>query len=244
MANNIIQMFRTTVSGRTPNTTNSSNTQYINIGQLALNLPDNKLFSSDGTNLFEIGSNNINKNVTNSFSFNSLLNINTTAIMVNSAIFLAGSNGINGQVLTSNGTSNAYWSSVGAGSTNVNATFAWTNTQSFSDIITFNGLILANTANAISYTTGDGTLTSTGGVVVNNSQIRVGNSTVNAYINSTSVFVSNLIISNTININRNSMTIGNSTVNSTINATGFYINSAPVSSIGISYTTSIGFNLI
>jgi hypothetical protein len=40
---------------------------------------------------------------------------NTTALYVNSAIYLAGSNGTAGQVLTSNGTSNAYWSTVSGG---------------------------------------------------------------------------------------------------------------------------------
>jgi hypothetical protein len=43
-------------------------------------------------------------------------NVITTAnVYVNSAIFLGGSNGQVGQVLTSNGTSNAYWSTVSGG---------------------------------------------------------------------------------------------------------------------------------
>ena len=54
---NKLQIKRTTVSGRTPNTTSSGNTHYIDIGELAVNLPDGKLFSSDGTNFFEVGSN-------------------------------------------------------------------------------------------------------------------------------------------------------------------------------------------
>ena len=40
MANNKLQIKRTTVSGRTPNTTNSGNSQYISTGELALNLAD------------------------------------------------------------------------------------------------------------------------------------------------------------------------------------------------------------
>lgn len=54
---NKFQVKRTTISGRTPNTTNSSNTQYIDVGELALNLTDRKMFSSNGTVSFEIGSN-------------------------------------------------------------------------------------------------------------------------------------------------------------------------------------------
>lgn len=53
---NVIQIKRTSVSGRTPNTTNVSNSAYIDTGELALNLADKKLFSSNGS-LFEIGSN-------------------------------------------------------------------------------------------------------------------------------------------------------------------------------------------
>jgi hypothetical protein len=54
---NKLQFKRTFVSGRTPNTTSSSNTQYIDAGELAINLPDGKLFSSNGSVLFEVGAN-------------------------------------------------------------------------------------------------------------------------------------------------------------------------------------------
>jgi hypothetical protein len=54
---NKFQVKRTTVTGRTPNTTNSGNTHYIDTGELALNLTDRKMFSSNGTVHFEVGSN-------------------------------------------------------------------------------------------------------------------------------------------------------------------------------------------
>jgi len=54
---NKFQVKRTTVTGRTPNTTNSGNTHYIDTGELALNLTDRKMFSSNGTIHFEVGSN-------------------------------------------------------------------------------------------------------------------------------------------------------------------------------------------
>ncbi len=54
---NKLQLKRTTVSGRVPNTTNSSNTTFIDAGELAINLPDGKLFSSNGSVAFEVGSN-------------------------------------------------------------------------------------------------------------------------------------------------------------------------------------------
>lgn len=50
------QIKRSSVSGRTPNTTNSANSSYIAAGELALNLTDKKMYSSNGTNYFEIGS--------------------------------------------------------------------------------------------------------------------------------------------------------------------------------------------
>ena len=68
MANNKFQMKRTTISGRTPNTTNSSNTSFIDAGEFAVNLTDQKVYSSNGSVAFEIGANlaslNVGGNVT------------------------------------------------------------------------------------------------------------------------------------------------------------------------------------
>lgn len=85
-----VQSKRTTVSGRIPTTTD------IAAGQLAVNLPDRRLFTSNGTATFDAV-----QNVTN-FSVTSTLTINT--LSANS------STGTSGQLLTSNGTS-TYWSS-------------------------------------------------------------------------------------------------------------------------------------
>lgn len=52
---NKFQVKRTTVSGRTPNTTNSSNTTFIDTGELALNIADGKLFTSNGSAIIEFG---------------------------------------------------------------------------------------------------------------------------------------------------------------------------------------------
>jgi len=51
MANNTIKIKRTSVSGRFPNTVDPANSQYISAGELALNLPDQKIYTSDGSNL-------------------------------------------------------------------------------------------------------------------------------------------------------------------------------------------------
>ena len=102
MANNRIQVKRSSTAGRTPNTTNAGNTQYIAAGELALNMTDQTFFTSDGTNLIYVGSNTINQNVSNTLTVK--------------AISANGSNGTSGQVLTTNSTG-AYWSTVSGGST-------------------------------------------------------------------------------------------------------------------------------
>jgi len=60
---NKFQTKRTTISGRTPNTTNSGNTHFIDTGELALNLTDGKMFSSNGSVYFEVGANLANQTV-------------------------------------------------------------------------------------------------------------------------------------------------------------------------------------
>ena len=54
---NRFQIKRTTTSGLLPNVTNSSNTTYIAAGELAINLTDRKLLSSNGSATFEVGAN-------------------------------------------------------------------------------------------------------------------------------------------------------------------------------------------
>jgi hypothetical protein len=102
---NKFQFKRTTVSGRTANTTNISNSAFIDKGEFAVNLTDRKVFSSDAANaIFEVGSN--------------LSSLAVTTIVAN------GSSGTDGQVLTSNGTG-VYWAEGGGGgSSNLYASIA------------------------------------------------------------------------------------------------------------------------
>jgi hypothetical protein len=62
---NKYQIKRTSVSGRTPNTTNAANSAYIDVGELAINTADGILYSSDGTNLIELNRNIPNGDVAN-----------------------------------------------------------------------------------------------------------------------------------------------------------------------------------
>jgi hypothetical protein len=91
---NLFQVKRTTVSGRTPNTSDPANTQYIDTGELALNLTDGKMFSSNGSVQFEVGAN--------------LNNLSVTGTTTVKAISANGSNGSSGQLLATNGTA-TYW---------------------------------------------------------------------------------------------------------------------------------------
>ena len=106
MANNVFYVKRTSTSGRTPNTTGSysTNAQYIAAGELALNMADGILYTSNGSALITVGSNLVNQNVTGTLTVK--------------AVSANGGTGTAGQVLASNGTS-TYWTTVSAGSTAV-----------------------------------------------------------------------------------------------------------------------------
>jgi hypothetical protein len=83
MANTTIQLKRSSVAGKQPNTST------LSIGELALNLTDKKLYSSDGSNIFEPAANVSTINITGGLKAN-------------------GSLGSTGQILFTNGTS-IYW---------------------------------------------------------------------------------------------------------------------------------------
>lgn len=126
MANNVIQVKRTSISGRAANTTTIPNA-----GELGLNMADGILYSTNGTFVFEVGANNTNVNITG--------NATIKAIVANGTI------GTAGQMLTSNG-SVVYWSTPsggGGGSVNVDSTYAWTNAHTFTGNVSF-ARVIAN----------------------------------------------------------------------------------------------------
>ena len=118
MANTIVQVRRTSTSGRTPNTTASyaTNSQYISAGELALNMTDQILYTSDGTNLITVGANSTSYKAANSsatgFTANSSgANVN----ILNSNVFAGGLTTITsgGTTTTLNSTSTYYQHIVG-----------------------------------------------------------------------------------------------------------------------------------
>jgi hypothetical protein len=90
-------------------------------------------------------------------------NVRLNASLIDST----GAQGTAGQILTSNGAGNVYWSTVtsgGGAGVNVDSQYTWTNTQTFSNTITFSSVIIgtANNANnlgGISLTTLQGQIT-------------------------------------------------------------------------------------
>ena len=129
---NKFQFKRTTVSGRTANTTNAANAAFIDKGELAINLADRKVFSSDSSNaIFEVGAN--------------LTSLSVGTIVAN------GSTGTAGRVLTSNG-AGLYWGEGGGGSSNVYASIA-----TYTYTISSNTTVITgtdNNSNTLSYTPG------------------------------------------------------------------------------------------
>lgn len=130
---NKFQLKRTTTSGLLPNTTNSGNSSYIAAGELAINLTDKKMVSSNGSATFEIGANLVNLAVTGNAVMSNLevtqtATINTTSIVVGSSpqtgisasllelgggITANNSSGVAGQALITGGSSaNVYWDAI------------------------------------------------------------------------------------------------------------------------------------
>ena len=83
---------------------------------------------------------------TNTQSFANTITF-TSPVVVQSTFSANGGVGTALQVLTSAGAgANAYWSTVSGGAANVLASYAWTNTHTFSNTVTLNGpVVIANT---------------------------------------------------------------------------------------------------
>jgi hypothetical protein len=100
--NTKIQLKRTSVSGRFPNTSDPSNTQYIAAGELALNMADKILYTSDGTDAITVGATQVNfsaTTITVSDTF-AIGDINTSLLLANSSTIFAGNTNVNTTVNT------------------------------------------------------------------------------------------------------------------------------------------------
>jgi hypothetical protein len=143
MANTVFKLRRSSVAGKVPNTST------LSIGELAINLTDKILYSSDGSNVFEIGSNLSNISVSSNASINNL---------IVDSVYANGSLGVSGQVLSSNG-SQVFWATAGTGTVN--------------EINTANGLVGGpiTTNGTIYVLANNGIVSNTSGLFVNASYI-------------------------------------------------------------------------
>ena len=168
MANTVFKLRRSSVAGKVPNTST------LSIGELGLNLTDQKIFSSDGSSVFELGANLTTQYVYSTLSVgNSSVNtvINSTSINVKS-IIANGSVGSANQVLTSNGTG-TYWSNPTGGTSLAGGS----NTQiQFNDSGTANG--------SANFTIDKSTNTIYIGSSTNNYNTYFGNSSLHGYVRS------------------------------------------------------------
>ena len=94
----VVRIKRSAVAGKRPTTSN------IETGELALNLTDGRLYSSDGSVIFEIGSNPGTLTVGDG-----------TFSIANGAITFPESDGTSGQVLSTDGSGTISWSDAGSG---------------------------------------------------------------------------------------------------------------------------------
>lgn len=166
MANTVVQLRRSSVAGRQPNTTSSANSQYINAGELGLNMTDRLLYTSDGTNLFIIGANTPSQRVGNSSVVGFSANSSNIVIGSTTTVTANGLNGTAGQALLSNGSA-TYWGNPTAvsGPAGSNAQVQFNNSGSTAGAAgllfdyTQNNLTVANTLTVGGATTFNGPTT-------------------------------------------------------------------------------------
>ena len=99
---NKLQIKRTSVSGRTPNTTNSGNTHYIDTGEFALNMADGILYSSNGSAVIEIGSNTTTQRITNALNVDNDRRINFSTVNTSASAYFIQQNDDNFVFYTTN----------------------------------------------------------------------------------------------------------------------------------------------
>jgi hypothetical protein len=153
MANTTIQLKRSSVAGKQPNTST------LAIGELALNITDRILYSSDGSNIFQAAANVTNFNVSANATVSNRITANaiaTTYVIANGSI------GSNGRVLTSNG-AGVYWAVPTGGSGggfDPDAQYIFTNTTTMSNTLVITKLSANGTLGGLNQVlTSDGAYT-------------------------------------------------------------------------------------
>ena len=244
MANtyNKYQLKRTSVSGRTPNTTSTSNSSFLDTAELALNLTDKKMFSSNGTSLFEIGANLSslsvagNVSITDTFFGNNVtlsgnLTVSGTTTYINTVIFTVGDNivTLNADLANNVAPSENSGFEVNRGSS-ANVQFIWdesndrwtTNNQPMFVGGTFasGNTTVTGFANVSSFLNVVGAATVNGALVVNNTAA-TGNLTVTGLANVNSLNITGAAtVNGAVTIN-NTAAFGNTTITGFVNVSSY-----------------------
>jgi hypothetical protein len=206
-SNNRILLKRTTTTGRTPNTTNSGNTQYIAAGELALNLADGILYTSNGSTLINLSGSGGSVNTAAQYTFTNTIAFSNTITVAD--ISANGTTGSAGQTLTSDGTK-VYWSTPaggGGGSVNVDSQYSWTNTQTFSNTITFSSTINGTANNALTANNSSYLNSKTEANLNVNNSVNSNSANNSSYLNSKSE--TNLNVNNALTANSTTYINGN-----------------------------------
>lgn len=217
-------------------TGNVPNTAVCNLGQLALNLVDFRLFSSNGTAVFDAV-----QNVATSFNVGQTLTANVVSVgnssvntIINSSsitvktVVANGSIGSSGQVLASNGTA-TYWSTPIMGS-NATATYATT-------VDKFTGNATAQTFVLSLSSTTNNTPVSINGVdqVPGTSYSIVGNSLIFTFVPANNA----AIVARTPNFSNVALGIGSISIANTTIESGAYSTSALTQAIADSFSATV-----
>lgn len=93
---------RSSTAGKTPNTSDPSNTSYIAAGELALNMTDKVLYTSDGSSLIAVGATQTTIQASTVALTDNITigNISTSQLVVNSTAVFAGNSTVNSSVNT------------------------------------------------------------------------------------------------------------------------------------------------
>ena len=237
---NKFQIKRTTTSGLLPNTTNSGNTSYIAAGELAINLTDEKMVSSNGSATFEIGANLTNLSVANQITVIEKLQIGDHGVAgfdfgalalveadgnKNSYLQFVMQNANTGEFVSSDfvavsddGDDTTNYADFGINGSNYAGPEYTLSGPHDGYLYTSNGHLLLGSIAAkdiIFHSAGANTEHELARISTSG-QLRIGNTTANTLISPEFIIASNLEIRDTATINTISITIGNSSINTII----------------------------
>ncbi len=248
---NKFQVKRTSVSGRTPNTTSSGNTHYIDTGELALNLTDGKMFSSNGSAYFEVGANLENLQVSSTANLNQvqLANVvvsNTVTIDNDKELAFKTLSGSKARIVLQNDDNFVFYSTNASGGARVvyslYANSTTSNLQIHTPLQPLNGIVANGSIGSAGQTltsNGSGVYWAAGAGTGTVTQVDTGDGLTGGPINSTgtiSVVANNGIIANTAGV------FANPGTGVVVNATGIHVNSSYIGTLAANSATYLDGN--